>query len=1602
MKKIGIVSIITALSIIAPNIYTGAFAKERNGFTLSPVSYDETGVIPDSSYELKGDIDEDAVITINDSIGTIIEKNGDTYTVTPDAPLTYNKLYTFTLQLDEPVSWTFQTAKRFCIERTLPGSNGYDVPVSSGIEITFSHSNYDIEKLSENVSISPTIDGAWEKHDKTAVFVPKSPLDNDTSYTVTISGEMANNDGMALENDSSFVFSTESSDTTEEKKHFGLYPSVTYTEFESGKPLRIPYSITTAEKQKLTIIHDIYEVPDEEALKSMFLNIGLDKIAENCENLVYHTENSIELNENTYFTSYALETDSNFKPGFYLVKAAAQHITCYSLVQITDTAAYIFKDGASCTVWLNNFKSGDPTVGAKIVSSTGASAVTDGNGIATFNLSNSEKNEYITVTDPKNGNVMGYYPISDRTAEMKVNYITMLETDRKLYKPDDTVNFWGVAKDPETLENLSSLTAELYGSYGMYGYVPLATADIECAEDSFSGSIELPDLDQGYYTLYIKNGEINISSVAFNVEDYQKPAYTITAESDKQAIFYGDQAEFTLKTSFFDGTALPDLDISYNHGGSYFKTENSSGKTDEMGVLKVTLKPELSPGTNTDSLYGIYTYRFSANASLPEIGDIYVNKELRVFYNDIQLKANSEFKNGSSTVTIHSDKITLDRLNDNTAKDYYDYIDRPDSGRTINGTLYFNKYVKHENGTYYDYFLKRTVTKYRYTTEKEEIDSVTLTTDSNGDAVYSFTPEFSREDGYYTFEASAVDDMGRTFKRNHYINTSGSSGEFTILYSNDQYVTELNKEKYDIGDDVILKVTKSFEEVKNPILFIKDFNGIRDIQISHNGEYRTTFTEIPGARISGVIFEPGIGYSSIVYKVLQYDTELSRLELNISSDKEKYEPGDECTLTVTADDKDGNPVSADININIVDEALLKLAESKSDVLGDIYSAYIVPTFVKVYSSHDNQQRRYGATSGGSGGSGYLSMDSTAAAPEASTNNKAESVYLRSDFKDTALYKTVRTNDDGTAQVSFKLPDNITSWRAIVGGVTSDLKAGNIEYPITVSMPSFLSYNMASTYIAGDKPQVGVTVYGAELDGSDDVKVTLSCTADESWYAEADGKPFTRINIPMPELNTEGEYKVTITAYINGTAIDALETPFEVIDTYNRTEQAVFYDSPYDTIRSGGSGNVDIIFTDRTKTSLASDILALRRYGGDRLDMVTSSYIAAQLWNEIFDTDDEIEKPDFASYQNYDGGMKLFTYSDSDPELTASLTPYIAEYVDQTMLAQYLNDNKDSSHALYALASLREPVLNELTEMAAAENLDVIDYLYTALALCELSETDTAAEIFEKHIEPLIENYEPSKRVRTGDDNDDINEATSIAALVSLYLGRDDADALYKYSIAHFDSDITTNIFKLSYIKAVLDNLPEETGSVKYSWLGEEHEVEFPYGGSHRITIPAKNADSFRVIEASDSVNMFSVSKEKMIVEETDNEDIKITRHYFSKDGTEEKTEFNENDIILVKLDIDFKATAANGGYRVDDYLPSGLAAIESSARGVTPTYSDGQKISYYGWYSGKTDGEYLHSEIKYYARVVNPGEFTADSAVLRHTGSNAILAATDKSVITIR
>ena len=58
--------------------------------------------------------------------------------------------------------------------------------------------------------------------------------------------------------------------------------------------------------------------------------------------------------------------------------------------------------------------------------------------------------------------------------------------------------------------------------------------------------------------------------------------------------------------------------------------------------------------------------------------------------------------------------------------------------------------------------------------------------------------------------------------------------------------------------------------------------------------------------------------------------------------------------------------------------------------------------------------------------------------------------LRTNFVDAVIWKAhVVTDENGEAEVKFKMPDNLTTWRATVRGITQDSKVGqNTDKTIT--------------------------------------------------------------------------------------------------------------------------------------------------------------------------------------------------------------------------------------------------------------------------------------------------------------------------------------------------------------------------------------------------------------------------------------------------------------------------------------------------------------------------------------------------------------------------
>ena len=124
--------------------------------------------------------------------------------------------------------------------------------------------------------------------------------------------------------------------------------------------------------------------------------------------------------------------------------------------------------------------------------------------------------------------------------------------------------------------------------------------------------------------------------------------------------------------------------------------------------------------------------------------------------------------------------------------------------------------------------------------------------------------------------------------------------------------------------------------------------------------------------------------------------------------KTKVQTGENISYTVTTANSEGKPVSAEVSLGVVDEAIYALREDNPAALREAFFPW----------RYSRVQTRY-----------------SFAVQYLGDANKAEpKIAARSKFKDTAYWNpAVKTDAAGRATVSFNLPDNLTTWRATAVG-----------------------------------------------------------------------------------------------------------------------------------------------------------------------------------------------------------------------------------------------------------------------------------------------------------------------------------------------------------------------------------------------------------------------------------------------------------------------------------------------------------------------------------------------------------------------------------------
>ena len=1612
----------------------------KDGYTLAPVLYGKTGVDVSSAFLLtapkKASIGEiAAALSIDGQPSPEIEQSGEDekeFLVTPAEKLSHNSLYIFRLKRSgkDDITWAFQTAAKFQITSGFPRNQATNVPKDSGVEITFSAEGYG--PIDDYFEISPNVEGSFEYHKNTAVFVPKS-LAYKTLYTVTIkAGIGLEGTNEAIGEDYEFSFETEAEPTYEAPKHYeSIYFYSSYVELPTIEPPEVGLGIyhsygSRLPNPKITV----YKFGDiEKAVEAVELLTGAPSWSRYAKDESFVDTYglgrvmSFEASGNYDEGMNRLSLPDKLSQGFYLIDAKLENSRDQMIVQISDLPVQVVADGDKAIFWVNDIETKKPSGGASVRDvKNGRTYKTDADGVAVVErpvaASHDQERFEITSADGKTCLWLyrGWRYGSMNAAEA---YWAVLQLDRSLFKSDDSVSFFSFVQHREKSEEIKTVTAVLTQgySYGYYGARDILQKQAVSVKNGvYSDEIKLPNLDSGSYALTIYHGDIALASTYFSVRDYVKPPYKIEVAADKKAAFAGDTVSFTTKAGFFEGTPVADLDLSYRFSGYYLENHrNGEAKTDRDGIVEISEK--IVPEADAQGQASLY---FSVEATLPEIGMTQKGASVRVFVNDIEVDAKATRKGGDASLSVNVNSISLDRINGGTAEHYYDYLGAPVANKSLSAEIFRVHYEKIETGQYYDYIEKKTRPTYRYQRMEELIERFELVTDKDGAAQKNFTVP-DRQHESYIAKLSCVDGNGRKITHTRYIGRDYS--DYWYNASSNNYFLDGGDDLYDVGDEVALTLKRGADTVeKGNFLFVSMQRGIQSWQAGNNPcSFEFSKEHIPNVTVYAYYFN-GYAYQSHNYymnKTICFDYSKNDLTLTAATDKETYKPGDMCSITITAKDMGGNPKEASVNISAVDEALFALRDYSVDTLYSLY--HRIGSGLKFSAA---THRTYMAS---------LEFDDEMAeeapAPEASAPSEQQTnggggggddAYLREIFRDTAFFGTVSTNKQGEATYAFKLPDNITSWRLTLSGISVDLYAGNKTQNIAVTNPMFLSYSINNEFLVGDIPAIGVNAYGTSLSGGETIEFEVWDERRPELKYKASGVAFERVNIPLWEMKNEGANSLVVKATAQNGTSDAVRHTYQVLSTYREIDEAAYFEVGLDTVFEVGSGGLaDITFADQGRGAFLYQLISLRRgaYGGDRIEKMLAHREADKLIKEYFpDVYLSYCKIDFdpKRYQQASGGISILPHAEADLGTTVKLMPYIADEIDKNSLKNYLrgiyggDGAENKMRALYGLAMLKEPVLLDLGNYALQDDLLEIDALYIALGYLALGEKQAASQLYDEKIAPKLEHVAPYFRLNAGEDQDDVLEATSAAGMLATILEKPEKDGLYQYCIKNRATDILTNIEKLSHIEKEISKRTDARASIKYTLFGEEFTRDLGRGGSYTLRIPAQNMDSFKLVEVNGSVGAVSVFKKPMAEIGEIDRDVSVQRRYYEANEYQNSSySFKQGDLVRVHIWIDYSKKSIDGSYSVTDYLPAGLEYVSGSAKiGNSPDFGyghsryctvEGQKVTFYD-YNGKFDRKRLYY---YYARVISPGSFKAEGPLVQNLAAKTLFTLGGDVVVTI-
>jgi hypothetical protein len=1623
--------------IRVPSTVTGF--KTEKPFEIVAEKSEETGTAINSSYRILFEKNEytaeqlaSMISIIPETKFTIKKISNNEYLLKPAGLLDLNRLYSFLFYDEEKgiyYSWAFQTHDEFFVISTYPKNKNTYAKVDTGIEITFSGKVYN--DLSSYFEINPKISGRFEINKNTVVFTPNTPLSYDTIYTVTVKKEFSQySGGLSLKEDTVFSFQTgpehEEKNIDHNKKYIEFAREI-YNFYPNELPLISVRTNNITKNDEIEIC--LYRYSNEHEFKEdLFVKkdrpdwscnykkqidcSGMEEILKMKTTLLYDYDNSNEWYPDIKY----IELPETLPEGHYAAVVRYDDMECKAPVQINSMAVYIGSAINKTIGFIYDSQTSSPVEGAEIVfDKLSMKTGTDGLAVSDTLLIEEEGSTYKNYTIKRKGhpsyyNVFGtsyysyyysryykkeyphyYYDFgSFQIKDFRFKYCGYLYTDRDMYLLSDTINIWGMLASMDDSEVPREVTVRLATSpeYFPYKYTIIDEKKAYLNDmNIIKSSMVFENLSTGYYVLEVLSEDELLLGKIIYISEHKKPTYSIDTSLDKKIAAYGEKIRFELDTKLSDESPVNGMEFKYYINGLSIPDSMGTLTTDATG--RSGLEIDAIPDTDSWRPKEVSVLIRSNNS---EERNVEAYEYLTVFPRDVMVNViNSTEDMENFNVTIETNKIDISKIPNTEVYNAEDYKGEPvDIDMEIE--LYETYYTSKQIGTYYDFINKKTRLKSTYNKQEKKIQTINAKTTAGK---YSF--DFKRENGKgYHVVIKCNDSQGRPIQEVQTLYILYAYND-RLWWPEDSYYLKKDMENnmgYVTGEEVnaylACKGNPCVKKENTKVLYMLFKNGILEYTLSDDPAYSFTFKKeyIPGIGLMAVYFD-GKNMNLTSMQVIDYDEEEKRLDLEVMPDAEEYYPGDTAVFNVKVSDPKGNGRKAEVLFSIVDEAYFVNWDQNVKMLEDIYAQATHTGYLHGDTPHTNALEDYDGYRGESG--------------------EGDDVYreiVHYNCKDTALFESVLTNDEGKAQISVKLPDSQAKWRVSFIGLADDLYAGNGSINIDTRFPYYVNPVLNDCYISGDEPFIQIHSFGAVAAERDKVDYTVAVTKDGqnlknySISSTIGERALVRLD-PLEQ----GSYTCTVTGkYKNYRS--AVTMPFEVLPGFIEQSEIEYSELTESMKLRDAKRPSKVYFFNENVKSYWMTLLDLAYSSGKRIDSIIARKHAKKLLQDYFGEECMVNSKEYAllKYQLSNGGIALLPNEKTNPELTAMICSLKDSSFDYERIKRYFREalffERDVTTSVAAsywgLASMGEPIMPELFSLLQSANLEPTDKLYIGLAFADAGDMDRATKIYREIINLYSKEDQHGAYIdfcNKEKDNDYSKEVASLCALLSQKINAPEKQKLFEYVNTMYAGDILTSAVRIAYIQNRFNNSDSKSSFI-YELDGNKENVTIYGKNAFSMFLPANKLPEIRFSDVEGRIVAAAVYKSPVCeTRETDSR-LSITRSYSGKDGTTGTT-FDASDYIKVTLKIRFDNSTPAGYYMVEDYLPSSFEYVSNLY--TADTWAMEEKSN---WYFHETDGQrvsfFVHhynlstaeTTIEYYARVVNTGKFTADNAVISHLDSN--------------